>query len=182
MDNIDIYSSDNMISEKHFEEMYNILVDSFPSSERRSKAGHLAEFSIPYFRSLCYGTYEVSALMNYWEFDDFIFLEHFAVSKSSRCNGLGTAMMREFSVLAGGKPIILEAEPPKSGELSERRIKFYNRLGFVLNEYEYWQPSLQEGELPVRLMLMSSPNALTNEDFCSVRDTLYKFVYCKYGL
>ena len=177
MDNIVIYSGQGMMPDSRFDEMYSLICEAFPSSERRSRAGHYAEFRQPCFRSMCYQpSGSVAALMNYWQFDGFIFLEHFAVSRVLRGQGIGAAMLKELQDKAAGLPIILEAEPP-SGDIERRRVKFYQRLGFCLNEYEYWQPAMQEGEQPIRLMLMSFPEALSQEGFAAARSVLYKYVY-----
>ncbi len=177
MEQIVIYNYKAPISEDTFNDIYQLIVSSFPNTERRSRDGHLGEFSIPYFSSLCYQPDGVKALMNYWEFDEFIFLEHFAVSEQLRGKGIGSSMMSELQKLSGNKPIVLEAEPPQCDEIAARRIMFYKRLGFTVNDYEYWQPALQPDELPIQLVLLTSNGALSFEDFIRIKETLYKYVY-----
>lgn len=46
--------------------------------------------------------------------------------------------MEEY-IRQSGKPVLLEVEPPL-GEMEQRRIGFYERLGFHLNPYAYVQP------------------------------------------
>ncbi len=76
------------------------------------------------------------------------------------------------------QPMILEVEPPFTQE-AQRRINFYERLGFHLNDFEYWQPPYEEEKPWVRLQLMSSLRPLTSSEFKSVRNQLYASVYNK---
>ena len=67
-------------------------------------------------------------------------------------------------------------EPPE-GELTRRRIAFYERNGFCLNPYPYAQPSIAEGRAPVPLMIMTYGHQISEEEFIKTRDLLYKEVY-----
>ena len=75
--------------------------------------------------------------------------------------------------------MVLEAEPYDSGELAKRRIAFYERQGFVVNEYEYIQPAIAKGEEPIPLIIMSSPRALSKTEYEAIRDAIYREVYDK---
>ena len=73
------------------------------------------------------------------------------------------------------KPIILEAEAPET-EQQIKRIKFYERLGFKVNNYEYTQPSYHGGE-GVPLMILSYPEFLSQSEFDSFVSITRKDVY-----
>lgn len=73
-------------------------------------------------------------------------------------------------------PILLEVEPP-SGELEQRRIGFYERLGFHLNAYEYNQPPLRTGQADLPLRIMTYPCPINREEFHQYREILYTEVY-----
>lgn len=177
MDNIVIYSKSNMIEESMFDQMYSLLQLSFPTSERRDRAGHLGEFSEDKFRSMCYVPGDLKGFLNYWDFGDFVYAEHFAVAPELRGQGTGSALMRELFDIVGNRPIVLEAEPSADSDIASRRIAFYERLGFVLNEYEYIQPPLIKGESPIPLVIMSAPAKLTESEYIKIRDSLYREVY-----
>ena len=59
-----------------------------------------------------------------------------------RGNGIGT-MLFKYYLTNTEKLTILEVELPED-EISSRRIKYYERMGMKLNEYDYLQPPLQE--------------------------------------
>ena len=72
--------------------------------------------------------------------------------------------------------ICLEVEFPDN-EISRRRIGFYERNGFVLNNYPYIQPPISEGRNPVPLKIMTTDKGITEEQFNKIRALLYKYVY-----
>ena len=65
------------------------------------------------------------AFLAVWEFDTFLFVEHFAVRKSCRNGGLGAVLLTQLTAQCR-RPVILEVELP-TGELEARRIAFYER-------------------------------------------------------
>ena len=76
--------------------------------------------------------------------------------------GYGTKAI-ELLKTTFNKPIILEAEAPVT-EQQIKRIAFYERLGFKVNDFYYEQPSYHGGE-GVPLKLLSYPDLLTDEEF-----------------
>ena len=63
---------------------------------------------------------------------------------------------------------ILEIDPPED-EISRRRRGFYERNGFVYNEYDYIHPSYLRPPQPHRLMVMSYPEAISPAEFEAFR-------------
>lgn len=177
MNNVTIYSIEKTMPRELFTRLFAIIEYSFPKDERRSFDDHFAEFTKPLFRSLVWEEDgSIVGFMNYWQLNGFVYLEHFAVSKELRGRGLGSRLMEKLCE-ATNCPIVLEVEPPELSEAAVRRIGFYNRLGFHLNEYEYFQPPYHKDEKPVRLMIMSRPSPLSEERFAEVRSSLYRDAY-----
>ncbi|MNP71582.1 hypothetical protein D3C76_1679860 [compost metagenome] len=83
--------------------------------------------------------------------------------------------MEEY-IRQSGKPVLLEVEPPL-GEMEQRRIGFYERLGFHLNPYAYVQPPLREENADLPLQIMTYPNPVDVEEFNLYREILYTEVY-----
>ncbi len=154
-----------------------IMEASFPTDERRPREEQARLFDNPVFHA--YGMLddkgEVMAFLTVYEFDTFVFAEHLAVDEKFRNQGLGATLMRGFLETLG-KPLCLEVEHP-TGELPRRRIGFYERLGFTLNDYPYIQPPMSEGQGEVPLLVMSTRGPLTPEQFETVKKTLYREVY-----
>lgn len=74
------------------------------------------------------------------------------------------------------KPVILEVEDPVDG-LKQRRIRFYERLGFIFNPLGYFQPMLQQSGVPVPLKLMSYPEKISLKQFPALKEKIFKTVY-----
>ncbi len=177
MNDIIIYSKNNLMEKSMFDQFFSLLKLSFPTSERRNYSGHLSEFNAPEFHSICYVPDGLKGFLNYWDLGDFIYIEHFAVAPELRGQGKGTALMGELRCVVGERTLVLEAEPPSDSDIAARRIAFYERLGFELNEYDYIQPAMMEGESPIPLVIMSSPEKLTESEYIKIRDRLYTDIY-----
>ncbi|MBO7288483.1 MAG: hypothetical protein J6V03_00640, partial [Clostridia bacterium] len=79
------------------------------------------------------------------------------------------------------KLICLEVEPPQS-EITKRRVGFYKRNGFYLNEYPYIQPPISNGKNPVPLMIMTSGHKVNRKEFNLIKEYIYRNVYNVKGL
>ena len=93
-------------------------------------------------------------LLTTWHFEEFIYIEHFAIDPTLRSQGYGSEALKAF-IHEHGKPIVLEAEPPTDA-LSIRRIRFYERIGLTLYDFPYMQPAYTEDSHPVELRLMGT--------------------------
>lgn len=165
------------LKQSDFDAFYCLMEKSFPTDEYRPKEEQLALFCDERYR--VYGCFApdhtLCAILAVWLFDDFSFLEHFAVDPARRNGGLGSAALRELTE-GLEKPLCLEVELPEE-ELPRRRIGFYRRNGFFYNEYPYMQPPISRGKQPVPLRIMSWGAPLEEGDFQKIRDTLYTQVY-----
>lgn len=177
MDNIRIYSRKKPMTREHFARLFEIMEYSFPPDERRDFEEQFEEFSKPFFHCMSYEPDGIAGFMNYWDLGSFVYLEHFAVARGLRGRGLGAQLMDEFFSMVGGRPVILEAEPPELGDIARRRIAFYERLGYKLNPHEYYQPPYRPYGKPVRLVIMSAPAELSEEEFFRARTILYRDAY-----
>ena len=167
------------ITEQDFESLYQLIETSFPPTERRTKEGQKALFCTEAAYRV-YGTKNkqtnaVEAFLAVWELDRVLFLEHFAVDPTLRGNGLGSRLLSELASMAN-KPLCLEVEPPEN-ETAIRRIGFYKRNGFFLNEYPYIQPPLAQGQPPIPLLIMTYGQSVDQSGFSEIRDELYRKVY-----
>ena len=159
------------INETNFPEIYRIMQVSFSDDEYRPYDEQLALFEEPEYRIY----YMPAGFLAVWEFESFIYIEHFAVDPALRNSGTGSAMLQEL-VKQYQKPICLEVELPED-ELTRRRIGFYERNGFVFNEYPYIQPPISKGKSPVPLRIMTYKSEITREEFQKMKEILYRRVY-----
>lgn len=108
-----------------------------------------------------------------WKFASFIYIEHFALSSVYRSRGYGSQALRSF-IQKNSLPIVLEVEPPIDA-FSQRRIRFYERCGFTVYNYDYTQPPYTPDLSSVSLRLMGTlPMTLSVEHVAS---TLHQEVY-----
>ena len=115
--------------------------------------------------------------MAYWKLDNCTFFEHLAVSKNFRGNGIGKQIILKNTENVK-KPIFFEVELPNT-EIAKRRIDFYKRLGFKLNNFYYEQPALRKNEKPQQMLIMSYPKQINEHDFAGYKKEIYDNVYCK---
>ena len=73
-------------------------------------------------------------------------------------------------------PVCLEVELPQN-ELASRRIGFYQRNGFILNDYPYMQPPISQGRNPLPLKIMTWGKGISEEQFQRIQGALYREVY-----
>lgn len=160
-----------------FEEIYTIMEASFPVTEIRTFSGQKSLLSHPHYRLHTELDTEnrIQAFLAAWEFPELRFVEHLAVNPEIRGGGIGKKLMQAYLALAD-KPVVLEVEPPEN-KLAERRIGFYERLGFHLNPFDYVQPPLREGQADLPLRIMTYPRQVTLQEFRMFRDILYTEVY-----
>ena len=101
-------------------------------------------------------------------------MEHFAVSPKYRNEGIGKSVLQQL--LGIEKKVCLEVEPPVT-ENAKRRIDFYRRNGFYLNEYPYIQPPISNGTEPIPLLIMTTGGMVDEEEFSRIKQSLYVNVY-----
>ncbi len=163
------------LSTEHFENAYAIMQASFPADECRPYQAQKALFQNPDFRMYGLIDGDIKALVTVYDLGSILFIEHFAVNEPYRNQGLGAQSLRELRHSAS-KMICLEVELPET-PIARRRLAFYQRNGFFLNDYPYLQPPLAPGQNPVPLKLMTSGRPISEAEFGQVRALLYKKIY-----
>ena len=166
-----------LLRKEDFNQVFEIMKDSFPSDEYRSYDGQKALLAHPdYSLRVLYSEDEkVKAFIASWEFPTFMYVEHFAVNTRYRNKGLGAFILNEQLKLSD-KMVCLEVESLDS-EMNKRRIGFYERNHFFLNEYPYVQPAMADGKKEIPLFIMTSHRAIDEDRFLEVKNKLYKEVY-----
>lgn len=151
------------------------MTSAFPHEERRDSYDEKECLKDSRFRLLSLVDNDIPVgFVAIWVLDGFVFLEHIAIDEDKRSCGYGSKAIEliksEFNL-----PIILEAEAPVT-EQQIKRIAFYTRLGFTVNNYDYTQPSYHGGE-GVPLLLLSFPKPMTDCDFHKFIEETRKSAY-----
>lgn len=156
------------------EKTYN---DSFPEAERRAfslvrdlikEEPRFVVFAL--FRDNVY-----AGFITAWQFDVFTYVEHFAIDESARNGGIGATAMKQFLAICN-VPVVLEVEIPTE-EMSKRRIGFYERLGYVLDNHIYYQPPYRVGEEFLEMRLMTYGDIDLEQSFEEVKGCIHRYVY-----
>ncbi|MFS0841029.1 GNAT family N-acetyltransferase [Paenibacillus sp. 1P03SA] len=165
------------MNRESFDEVFELMEASFPDTEIRTYEGQRRLLDHPAYRLNVSRNEngDILAIMGVWEFEAFRFVEHIAVNPNMRGGGIGGKMMTAYT--SGSEtPVVLEVEPANDTD-SKRRIEFYERLGFHLNAFDYFQPPLREGQPELALQIMSYPGPLSEEQFQPYKKVLMAEVY-----
>ncbi len=160
-----------------FDKVFELMQNSFPENEYRGYDEQKKLLKNPLYKIWTQANEngDIIAFMAFWSFNDFIFVEHLAVSQLYRGKGLGTKMIQKITKNFS-KPIILEIEVP-CDEFSIKRLNFYERLGFKPNDYKYCQLPLRKNDAVIEMIIMSYPKELSNKEFEKIKSEIYKEVY-----
>lgn len=138
-----------------FPAAYKLMQEAFHPAEIRTfeRAKEALKHENLHFMTVKNADGGLDGILAAWDLDEFFFLEYLAVQPNTRGSGLGSAMLNEF-LSSIDKPAILEVEDVDT-EIAARRIKLYERLGFILSDCGYLQPIMQKeyaAEIPLRIM------------------------------
>ncbi|MEA5085360.1 MAG: GNAT family N-acetyltransferase [Lachnospiraceae bacterium] len=156
-----------------FDTIFEIMDNAFPNTEMRTYQEQKKIFEIPQYSVLM--NEEKTAFIAQWDFNEAVYIEHFAVMDSMRGKGTGKNMLTKFLNVSNGK-VFLEVEPPE-GEIARRRIGFYEKAGFVLNQYYYLQPPYRQNEESIELKIMTMGEPIDQKQFDEYKKLLYSHVY-----
>lgn len=155
-----------------YEDAIHLYKISFPPYEQREEMSQTDILRNPayHFDVVCDGGTFVGEIL-YWDIDGFLYIEHFCVLPAMRNKRYGQKILAALQE----RPLILEIDSPVD-EVSRRRKVFYQRCGFVENPYSHIHPPYHKGHEGHGLVVMSSPNALTPEEYetfqRALRDTV----------
>lgn len=117
---------------------------------------------------------EPIGILSYWTFEDFVYVEHFAIDEDLRDQGLGKVVFLNF-LSQQTQQVVFEVELPHD-EISEHRIEFYASMGLYQNAQAYEQPSYHADDTRIPMLIMSKYE-LDDDEFEEIRRVIYKEVY-----
>lgn len=160
----------------YFEAAWQTYVASFPSNERRERAGQAALLANPEYRLDAWlDNGRFVGLMAWWDFGDYRYVEHVAVHPDCRSGGYGGKILSTW-MAAGERPVYLEIEVPVD-EATQRRRGFYMRLGFVDSGLRHLQPPYDGQGEDVPMSVLSWPGPITPETHAAFLHTLHSKVW-----
>lgn len=126
-----------------------------------------------YFLEIVEGE-QLSGFVIFREFDQFSFIEHFAIFPEYRGRETGSQVLQQLKNTS--LPLLLEVEPP-ADETSRRRIGFYQRNGFHVLDLPYFQPPYHPGHSPIPMLLMSNKPKWVKEKLKLTVHSIHQTVY-----
>ena len=175
----------NFSNHKALPTVLGIYENSFPENERRTISNILRQidYNSDYnFFVVLEDDFPVG-MASVWVINQrFIYIEHLCVDQTRRSKGIGSKAMNLLKDKSPF-PIIIEVEKrldtmtEEQANNCERRLKFYNRHGFVLSSQDYMQPPYTPALHEVPMNLMEANGTLLTTDFDGVKKDIYKTVY-----
>ncbi len=164
------------ISDKYFLKAWELYELAFPLEERRLKVAQSRVMkNSNYNFDIVINNDQFIGFILWWDFETLRYVEHFATSAHQRNKGFGKLILEKF-MGSSDKPIVLEVELPNSS-INQRRIKFYERIGFKLNQHYYEIPPTHKGQSPLQLLLMSYPVLLSTNDVDQFIKICHPFIF-----
>lgn len=173
------------VSNPLFVPALEIYVNAFPEDERRriEDINKLIGKDFYHFIAIYNERGIVIAILVYWQFDAFYYVEYLAVAPKYKAHGFGTQIMNKFlEHIHDARPVVLEVEkldddvPDYELDIRKKRVKFYINLGFGMSDVPYVQPPYAPGLNPLPLSLMQYGKILPAKSQ-EVIDTLRNRVY-----
>lgn len=157
-------------------ELRTIYEQAFPPNERREWAQFTELLTNPdFFLETIHHQKNLIGILTIWNLHEFRFVEHFAIRENERGKGLGTEVVNQL-LTESSVPVILEVEEPIT-ETAQKRIHFYERFNFSACKSEYFQPPYSIDKNKVKMLLMSYPDKINNQDFPQIKARIYRSVY-----
>ena len=148
------------IEDEWYNEFYRIYSISFPVYEQRNKQQQISAFSDRrYNLYFLIGKDEsdnevMLSFIAFWDFEEYAYVEHFAVNDKYRGANIGTDTLMKFKETVK-KNVVLEIDPVVD-DVSSKRFEFYKKIGFGLCSYKHTHPAYYNHYEPHELLVLST--------------------------
>ena len=161
--------------DKWYKEFLRIYSISFPVYELRNQEQQLYAFNNEHYH-LFYliENNTFNSFISFWNFDEYVYVEHLAVNDQLRGQNIGTSSLMKFQEEIK-KTIILEIDPIID-EISAKRLLFYKKIGFNQCLYKHYHPAYDLSYSPHELLVLSTGSVLTLQQYDIFRKDLGQIV------
>lgn len=165
------------VKRKDLKLFFKYYKEDFPLCERRTYSEFLQCLKDKRFSAnFVFDDDKLVGYICYWKLDGFAFVEHVAILPLFRGGGYGSKLMR-FIIKSLDCDVVLEVEPPLA-ENQKRRVKFYEKLGFMLTAYRYFQPPYHHKTEQIEMKIMTTDKNYSAEKFslqtAQIREVVYR--------
>lgn len=141
-------------------ELYNL---SFPNEEKRTLQEQEIILKEERYNPIIFvKDNEVVAILFFWNFTKYTFIEHFAISYKLRGQSYGSKILTNF--LQQHQNVVLEIEPI-CNEITQKRFNFYKKFNFVINDFKHFQIPFRKDSQEVELLILSNVNKLEKTEY-----------------
>ena len=148
-------------SYKDFQELYDT---SFPIFEQRTHEQQMEAFQNKAYKLLAFTEGNVFlGFISYWQFDTYCYIEHFAINARLRGKGYGSKLLDCF-VRSMNKIVLLEIDPI-TDNISEARLRFYQRCRFHENPHPHKHPVYRNGYCPHPLIVLTTQREISPKEY-----------------
>lgn len=142
----------------------NLYQNSFPIFEQRTDEHQLKAFSFQNYHLDVYVEEKTFiGFIAYWEFDEYLYIEHFAIAPELRGKGYGGTVLNLLKA-SMEKPLLLEIDPVTDA-VSANRLHFYEQNGFYSNPYEHIHPPYRDNYQGHSLVILTTKGQITRETY-----------------
>lgn len=153
----------NSKDDKYFNDAMKIYQTSFPIFEQRTMKNQIEVLeNKEYYSTIICENNILIGLLFYWKYGKYTYIEHLAISPSLRGQNYGSKILKIFC--EDNKNIILEIDNPID-EISIKRLKFYSKIGFKLQNFQHIHPPYRKGYEGHNLKIMSFNRDLSKEEY-----------------
>lgn len=150
-----------------------LLTEAFPPEERRDIATqrYVTDNNKKFQAFAIIYNFDFAGLINIWHLNGIVYIEHLAILPELRQQGIASETLKHIK--NHGRPIILEVEPATNTD-SCKRIKFYEKNGFILRPIDYTQPAYAPNLPEIKMHIMTCGNiADINEIINAIKTNVY---------
>lgn len=147
----------------YWEKMMEIYKTSFPLFEQRTIEAQIDVLKDDKYNCVVICEEElIIGILFYWEFENYRYIEHLAISANLRGKNYGSKVLKKFCDYNG--TIILEIDPPVD-DISVKRLNFYSNLGFTLQEFNHIHPPYRKEYEGHSLKIMSYNKNISEDEY-----------------
>lgn len=153
----------NSKEDKYFDGAMKIYEASFPIFEQRTLKNQIEALQNEmYYSSIICENDKLIGIIFYWKYGKYTYIEHLAISPSLRGKNYGSKILRDFC--KDNKDTILEIDNPID-EISIKRLQFYSKIGFKLQDFEHIHPPYRQEYDGHYLKVLSFYRDLSKEEY-----------------
>lgn len=160
-----------------FNSLYQI---SFPIFEQRTEEQQMLAFSSSAYHLDIFLEEDNNTFIGfiaYWEFNSYLYTEHFAIHPDLRGKGYGSLVLKALQN-SNSKRLLLEIDPV-TDEISAKRLHFYELNGFSANSYPHIHPPYRAGFQGHDLIVLTTQGQITPQEYeqfaTDLRETVMHF-------